>query len=62
MMTTDKHMTIEKVGKTWRAQYDGLTICSCSTRRATEQNAEYLMTHMQAETWRALVRRQEVAQ
>jgi hypothetical protein len=56
-MTTDRHLKIEKLGKVWRATYDGVTICSCSTKHATECNAEYLMRHMPAATWRALVAR-----
>ena len=35
--------TIEKIGKVWRAQVGGLTICSCSTRKATRENAEFLL-------------------
>jgi hypothetical protein len=55
MFTTDKHLKVEKVGKVWRATYDGKTICSCRTKRATEQNAEFIMRTMPRETWRALV-------
>jgi hypothetical protein len=35
--------TIEQVGKVWRAQVNNLTICSCPTRKATKQNAEFLL-------------------
>jgi uncharacterized protein YlaN (UPF0358 family) len=35
--------TIEKIGKVWRAQVNNLTICSCSTRKATRENAEFLL-------------------
>jgi len=35
--------TIEKIGKVWRAQVNNLTICSCNTRKATKENAEFLL-------------------
>lgn len=63
-MTTDKLLKIEKIGKVWRALYTGpngaVTLCSCATKRATEQNAEYLMSHMHPEVWKALVSRPNV--
>ncbi len=61
MMATDKHLAIEKIGKVWRATFDGVTICACSTKRATEANAEYLMNNMHPQTWRALVTKQSEA-
>jgi hypothetical protein len=36
-------LTLEQVGKVWRAQVNNLTICSCSTRKATKENAEFLL-------------------
>ena len=55
-----KGLTIEKVGKVWRAQFHGVTICSCLTKKATVANAEYLMAHMQSDVWAALVSQQQV--
>ena len=54
-MTTDRHLKIEKIGKVWRATYDGVTICATNTKSSCVANAEYLMQHMQPATWRALV-------
>lgn len=54
-------IAVEKVGKVWRATYNGVTICSCYTKRATKANAEYLMNHLQPEVWRALVKQNEAA-
>jgi hypothetical protein len=47
-------MTIEKIGKVWVAKVNGVTICSCSTKAATEANARYLERNMTNEVWRAL--------
>lgn len=55
-LSTDQHLKVEKVGKTWVARYDGVTICACSTKKAAEQNAEFLMKNMPNAHWRALVR------
>ena len=55
MFTTDKHLKVERVGRVWRAQYDGVTICSCATKSATQVNAEFLMQRMPAPVWRALI-------
>lgn len=36
-------LTIEQVGKVWRGVANGATICSCTTRKATKDNAEFLL-------------------
>ncbi len=54
-MNTDRHLKVEKIGKTWRATYDGVTICATMSRSSCEANAEYLMQRMQPAVWRALV-------
>jgi hypothetical protein len=54
------NLTIGRVGKVWRAQYNGVTICSCYTKSATKANADYLMNHMQREVWQALVKASEL--
>jgi len=54
-MTTDKHLKVEKIGQVWRATYDGVTICSCNTKRATVQNAEFIMRTSSPAMWKALV-------
>ena len=54
-MISDRHLTIEKVGKVWVAKFDGKTIASCMTKQAAIQNAEFVMRRMPAPMWRALV-------
>ena len=57
MMSTDKNLAIEQRSKkVWVARYNGVTICACSTKRATEANAEFLMQNLERETWQALVK------
>ena len=55
MFRTDKLLKVEQVGRVWRAQYDGVTICSCATKSATERNAEFLMQSAPIKLWQALV-------
>ena len=54
-LSTDKNLKVEKVGKVWRAQYKGVTICSTMTKQSCIDNAEFLMRTMTPRLWQALV-------
>ena len=49
--TNSGGVVIEKVGKFWRAQFNGVTICSCYTKASTKANADYLMNPCSATVW-----------
>lgn len=47
-------VTFEKIGRVWRAQVNGKTICACPTKRDTLNNADFICRDMHPAVRKAL--------